>query len=341
METALIALIAVLVLLVLVLVVRRPPPVVPAAPSLDFEPFLAPIREQLQAVVGQVGAVKANAEGQFGALGQQLRTISEQNAKLESQGAQLGEATTRISTALQGTAVAGNWGEMTLIRTVELAGLTQHVSFVEQETIGTADGWGRPDVIVYLPQGRNVIVDAKAPLIDFTGRADAAATQAAALKVHVNDLASRNYSAYLDGAVDFVILFVPTEGILATTLGHDPSLSEYAVSRRVLLATPMTLLAMLRAVEYGWQQVATAENVRQIALDAAELHDRLATFVDHFAKVGSGLQTAIAAYNSAVGAMQTRVRPQAVRMRDHGLRVGKELGEPQPIEAEPRVLEWR
>ena len=340
MDIALIALVVVLVLVVLVLVLRRPAPAAPPPAPLDLEPFLAPIREQLQAVVGQVGAVQANAEGQFGVLGQQLRTIAEQNAKLEVQGAQLGEVTTRISTALQGTGVAGDWGEMTLRRTVELAGLTEHVSFCEQETIVTADGWGRPDLIVRLPQGRSVIVDAKAPLLNFAGRADAAATQAAALKVHVNDLASRNYSAYLDGAVDFVILFVPTEGILATTLGHDPSLSEYAVGRRVLLATPMTLLAMLRAVEYGWQQVATAENVRQIALDAAELHDRLATFVDHFAKVGSGLQTAIGAYNAAVGALQTRVRPQAVRMREHGLRVGKDLGDPQPIEVEPRALEW-
>ena len=341
MEISLIALVLLLVLVVLALVFRRPATAaVPPAP-LDLEPLLAPIREQLQVVVGQVGAVKASAEGQFGAMGQQLRSIAEQNAKLETQGAQLGEATTRISTALRGTGVAGNWGEMTLRRTVELAGLTEHVSFVEQETIAASDGRGRPDLIVKLPQGRNVIVDAKAPLIDFDGRADAPSTQAAALKVHVNDLASRNYSAYLEGAVDFVILFVPTEGILATTLSNDPGLSEYAVSRRVLLATPMTLLAMLRAVEYGWQQVAAAENVRQIALDAGELHDRLATFVEHFAKVGSGLQTAIGAYNSAVGALQTRVRPQAVRMRDHGLRVGKDLGDPQAIELEPRALEWR
>lgn len=342
MEIALIALVAVLVVvLVFVLVFRRPEPAAAPPAPLDLEPLLAPIREQLQVVVGQVGAVRVSAEGQFGALGQQLRTIAEQNSKLEVQGAQLGETTTRISTALQGTGVAGNWGEMTLRRTVELAGLTEHVSYVEQESIATENGRGRPDLVVYLPQGRNVIVDAKAPLIDFDGRADAAATQTAALKVHVNDLAGRNYSAYLEGAVDFVILFVPTEGILATTLGHDPSLSEYAVNRRVLLATPMTLLAMLRAVEYGWQQVAAAENVRQIAVDAAELHDRLATFVDHFTKIGSGLQAAINSYNAAVGALQTRVRPQAVKMRDHGLRVNKDLGDPQPIEAEPRALEWR
>jgi DNA recombination protein RmuC len=216
--------------------------------------------------------------------------------------------------------------------------LTRHVSFVEQETVQSSDGKGRPDLIVRLPQGRNVIVDAKAPLIDFDGRDDAAVAQATALKAHVNDLAGRNYSAYLDGAVDFVILFVPTEGILATTLGHDPTLSEYAINKRVLLATPMTLLAMLRAVEYGWQQVDQAENVRLIATDAAELHDRLAVFVEHFTKVGNGLATAIGAYNAAVGSMQGRVLPQATKMREHGLRTVKTLGEPQPIDTEPRAL---
>lgn len=343
MELALIALIAVLVLVVLALVLRRPTSAAGpgAVAPLDLEPLLAPIREQLSKVAGDVQRSQVDAEGKFTSLGQQLRNISEQNAKLDIQGAQLGEVTTRISTALQGTGVAGNWGEMTLRRTVELAGLTKHVSFVEQTTIETAEGKGRPDLVVRLPQGRHVIVDAKAPLIDFDGRQDAAATQAAALKIHVNDLESRNYSKYLDGAVDFVILFVPTEGILATTLGHDPSLSEYAVSKRVLLATPMTLLAMLRAVEYGWQQVAQAENVRKIASDAAELHDRLKAFIDHLAKVGTGLSTAISAYNAAVGSMQSSVRPQAIRMKEHGLTVTRELGDPSPIDTEPRTLDWR
>lgn len=342
MEIALIALVVVLVLVVLALVLRRPAPTASpgAVAPLDLEPLLRPIREQLQTVVGQVSDAQRTTGESLGALGQQLRNISEQNSKLEIQGQQLGDTTTRISTALQGTGVAGNWGEMTLHRTVELAGLTEHVSFVEQTTIQTADGQGRPDLIVNLPQGRNVIVDAKAPLIDFDGRQDSAAAQAAALKTHVNDLASRNYSAYLDGAVDFVILFVPTEGILATTLGHDPLLSEYAVARRVLLATPMTLLAMLRAVEYGWKQVDQAENVRQIATDAAVLHDRLKTFIDHLARVGTGLSTAISAYNAAVGSMQSSVRPQAIRMKEHGLTVTRELGDPSPIDTEPRALDW-
>ena len=124
-----------------------------------------------------------------------------------------------------------------------------------------------------------------------------------------------------------MVLFVPTEGILATALGHDPTLSEYAIGRRVLIATPMTLLAMLRAVQYGWLQAAAAENAQQIVADAVKLHDRLATFTEHLDKVGNGLGAAIKHYNAAVGSLQTSVRPQAARMREHGLAVGKELAE--------------
>jgi DNA recombination protein RmuC len=136
------------------------------------------------------------------------------------------------------------------------------------------------------------------------------------------------------------VLFVPTEGILATALGHDPTLSEFAIGRRVLLATPMTLLAMLRAVQYGWLQVASAENAQQIVADAIKLFDRLATFTEHLERVGNGLGSAIKHYNSAVGSLQSSVRPQAVRMREHGLTVTKDLADVEPIDTEPRALEW-
>ena len=344
MEIALVILVVVLAAVVAVLAVRRPAtapaPVAPTAPALDPETLLAPIREQLRAVEGRVQQAQVQAAEQFASVGGALQGITRQNAALHEQGARLDQATTRISTALQGTGVAGDWGEMQLRRTVELAGLTEHVSFVEQETIRTAEGSGRPDLVVRLPQRRTVIVDAKAPLVDFDGTGDAA-SQAVALKKHVADLAGRNYSAYSDGALDFVVLFVPTEGILATALGHDPSLTEYAISKKVLVATPMTLLAMLRAVQYGWLQVASAENARQIAVDAATLHDRLATFVDHFNRIGNGLRTATNAYNDAAGSLQRTVRPQAVRMRDHGLAVTKEIDEVGELELETRSVDWR
>jgi DNA recombination protein RmuC len=345
MEIALVAAVVALIVVVLVLALRRPgtPAATPSgavAPTIDPEAFLAPIREQLQSVTRQLQDTQMQATERFTSVEGVLRNIAAQNAELHRQGMQLGEATVRISTALQGTGVAGDWGEMQLRRTVELAGLTEHVSFVEQETVRTDDGQGRPDLIVRLPQDRHVIVDAKAPLVDFDGTADAAATQANALKRHVTDLSQRNYSAYHQGALDFVVLFVPTEGILATALGHDPTLSEFAIGRRVLLATPMTLLAMLRAVQYGWLQVASAENAQQIVADAIKLFDRLATFTEHLERVGNGLGSAIKHYNSAVGSLQSSVRPQAVRMREHGLTVTKDLADIEPIDTEPRALEW-
>ena len=345
MEIVLAVLVAVLVTLVavvLVVALRRPgsapPPPIP--PGLDPEALLAPIREQLRTVEARVYQSHVDAAQAMTALDGRIEQIARQNAQLAAQGDRLGEATTRISTALQGTGVAGDWGEMQLRRTVELAGLTEHVSFVEQETVTTESGRLRPDLVVMLPEGRNVVVDAKAPLIDFSG-AGGAAAQATALKAHINDLGARNYSAYLRGALDFVVLFVPTEGTLGSCLSHDPSLSEYAISKRVLLATPMTLLAMLRAVQYGWMQLASYESSQEIVDDAVKLHDRLATFVDHLNKVGNGLQTAVASYNNAVGSLQSSVRPQAVRMRDHGLAVTKELGEPQALAPEIRSTNWR
>jgi len=327
MEIALAALAVVLAAVVVVLALRRPTatPVAPPTPALDPEALLAPIREQLRELQRKVHESETAVNTSSASLGQRLEQIGRQYTDLQSHGQRLENTTTQISTALRGTGVAGDWGEMQLRRTVELAGLTEHVSFTEQETIRTSDGHARPDLIVRLPLGRCIIVDAKAPLIDFDGNTDAAVAQAGALKQHIDDLHRRDYGSHHDGALDAVILFVPTEGILASALGREPALAEYAVNRKVLLATPMTLLAMLRAVEHGWLQTESTENAKKIVEDSTELLSRLATFSEHFNRVGGGLRTALDNYNKAVGSFQDRVRPQADRMRDHGLRAGKAL----------------
>ena len=343
MEIALVVavLVVVLVVALLVVVVRRPSaaPVAPVAPPLDPEALLAPIREQIHALQRTVHASDSAASASSATIGERLEQIGRQYTELQAHGRRLESTTTQISTALRGTGVAGDWGEMQLRRTVELAGLTEHVSFLEQETIRTADGHARPDLIVRLPLGRSVVVDAKAPLVDFDGNADAAAVQSVALKQHVDELHRRNYGAQYDSALEAVVLFVPTEGILATALGHDPALAEYAVKRKVLLATPMTLLAMLRAVEHGWLQTESTENAKKIVDDATELLGRLATFADHFNKVGNGLRTALDAYNKAVGSFQDRVRPQTERMRAHGLRAGKDLPELTEVGTNVRAVD--
>jgi DNA recombination protein RmuC len=317
-----------------------PPPVAPPAPILDPESLLAPVREQIQVIQSALADSRAAAAEEKATLLAEFKNVSEQNNRLFEQGNRLNEATIQISTALQGTGVAGDWGELQLQRTVELAGLTENISWVDQDSVDGSDGKLRPDLIVHLPNGRKIVVDAKAPKIDFGNSPNAGATQAEALKVHISKLANKDYSRFVEGAVDFVVLFVPTEGILATALTEKPDLSEYAVRSRILLATPMTLLAMLRSVEYGWKQVAQAENAAHIAKEAAELSDRLATFVDHFNKAGSGLATAIDHFNKAAGSLERNVKPQARRMRELGVHANKELADTKEIAEANRVVTW-
>jgi len=343
MDALLVALLAVAVVLLVVLVARQQgsrAPLATTTPMLDPEALLAPVREQMHHLQRALQETRESTAKSQGTLLEQLRQVSSQNVQLYEQGKQLGLATTQISTALQGTGVSGDWGELQLRRTVELAGLTENVSFVDQEHVPTTDGAKRPDLIVNLPSGRRIVIDAKAPLIDFTNAPDAAKRQADALAAHVKTLAGRNYSGIVEGSIDFVVLFVPTEGIMATALGERPGLSEDAIRQRVLLATPMTLLAMLRAVEYGWRQVAQAENAAHIAKEGGELWDRLATFVDHFNKVGSGLKTAIDNFNAAAGSLDRTVRPQARRMRDLGVSVNKELHDTPELAQSPRTVTW-
>lgn len=343
MNILVVALLAVVVVLLLVVAVRQqsgPRSGVGSGPLLDPELLLAPVREQMNVLQRSLQETKESAARSQGTLLEQLRQVASQNIQLYEQGKQLGLATTQISTALQGTGVAGDWGELQLRRTVELAGLTENVSFVDQEHITTIDGAKRPDVIVNLPDGRRIVIDAKAPLIDFTNSPDAAKKQADALAAHIKTLSNRKYHGIVPGSIDFTVLFVPTEGIMATALSERPSLSEDSINQRVLLATPMTLLAMLRAVEYGWRQVAQAENAVAIAKAGSELWDRLATFVDHFNKVGGGLKTAIDNFNAAAGSFDTRVRPQANRMRELGVTAGKELSDTPALPQVPRSVTW-
>lgn len=343
MEAVLITLVIITLVLLVVVIVRQQagrPQAAPVSPMLNPEVLLAPVREQINVLQQSINSTRDASTAAQSTMLEQLRQVTEQNNALYRQGKELGLATTQISTALQGTGVAGNWGELQLQRTVELAGLSRHVSFVDQSSVSTADGRKRPDLIVNLPDGRRIVVDAKAPLIDFAQGADAAKKQADALAAHVKDLSLRNYAGVIEGSIDFVVLFVPTEGIMATALSTNPALSEDAIRQKVLLATPMTLLAMLRAVEFGWRQVAQAENSAHIAQQAAELWDRLATFVDHFNKVGSGLRSAIDNFNAAAGSLESSVKPQARRVRELGISPKKELKDTAEITESNRSVGW-
>ena len=340
METLIVILLAGLIAVQILGLVRKSSPSANGPLAYNPEDLLAPVREQFRALQKDLNDTREASARTQGALLEQLQTVSKQNHELFRQGSELSVATTQISTALQGTGVSGDWGEMQLRRTVEMAGLTENVSFIEQEVVATPEGRLRPDMIVNLPDNRRIVVDAKAPLIDFSHSVDAAKKQADALETHIKDLSRRNYGAYVEGSIDFVVLFVPTEGILATALGERPTISEDAIRSRVLLATPMTLLAMLRAVEFGWRQIAQAENAAHIAKEAAELWDRLATFVDHFNKIGSGLKTAVDNYNAAAGSLERSVKPKARTMRDLGLTTSKQLAETVEQHEPNRTVGW-
>lgn len=326
----------------LVYVLRRP--VAPPESPDEGKGTLGAINQQLTDLGNAVRDLRSTTDSKTTQLETALKTdfsnLISKFADLERTGTELSNATQQISTALQGTGVSGDWGELQLRRTVELAGLTEHISFIEQTAEMTPDGKKIPDMKVLLPTGRTIIVDAKAPKIDFTNGGDAARRQAVALKGHIDDLEKRDYSRYIDGALDFVVIFLPTEGMLAAALTGDSALAEYAIQKRILLATPMTLLALLRAVEYGWKQVAQMDNARDIATAAAELHDRLATFVEHFNKVGSGLESAIRNFNAATGSLERSVKPQARRMRELGVTASKQLTETEEIAETARSTAW-
>src|SRR5439155_23838842 len=213
-------------------------------------------------------------------------------------------------------------GEIQRRRVVEMAGMLHHCDFTEQSTLAGEHGRLRPDIVVQLPGDKTVVVDAKAPLegylvaVGATDDAQARAkfvVRARQLRAHVGKLAAKSYWESLTNAPDFVVLFLPSDQLLSAALEHDATLMEHAVVNRVLLATPVTLIALRRSVAYGWQQQALADNARRIADLGREMHDRLARFAEHLAKVGRGLDSAVDAYNASVGSFESRVLVTARR----------------------------
>jgi len=304
------------------------------------------IDQQLVAVAGEVRSLtdtihrleREQHAAQAG-LGEQVRALHQAQELLRTEAKNL-------ATALRSPATRGRWGEMQLRRVVELAGMLRHCDFVEQQTVLTEDGRRRPDVIVRLPGSKNTVIDAKVPLHAFLEAVDAVdevtarthmVAHARQVRAHIDSLASKAYWEQLSTTPDFVVMFVPGDQLLAGALEHDPSLMEHAIANRVLLATPVTLIALLRSVAYGWQQEALTENARQIADLGKLLQGRLATFASHLAKVGRSLDGAVGAYNEAVGSLESRVLVTARRFSE--LDVGDtELESPAPVDRRARGL---
>jgi DNA recombination protein RmuC len=272
--------------------------------------------------------------------------LKEQIESVRVTGESLRRETSSLATALRRPQVRGRWGEMHLRRAVEVAGLVDRCDFTEQVTVRDSDGMLRPDLVVHLAGGRHVVVDSKVPLdafLDATTAEHEEARQAQLvrharqLRGHVDTLAAKGYWRQFDSAPEFVVLFIPGEAFLSQAVETEPQLLEYAAGRQVVLATPTTLIALLRTVALAWREESVAEGAREVAALGREVYDRLGTLGGHVDKLGRTLSSAVDSYNSAVASLESRVLVSARKMRDLDVTDSK-LGTPQSIEASVRPL---
>ena len=299
--------------------------------------LLSPIRDTLaryDALLAQIGRTQAQ---QAGAIGERLDAVA-------LAGESLRRETQQLSQALRAPNVRGQWGELQLRRVCELAGMLAYCDFEPQVTVRNDDGahsvTQRPDLVVRMPGGRQIVVDAKAPLsayleavnaTDDRTRAARMAEHAAHLRGHVQRLSAKKYWAQFIDAPEFVVLFLPGEAFFAAAMESDPSLLEAALTERVLLATPTTLIALLKAASYGWRQERVADDAARIVALARELQTRLISFDEQLGEVGRGLQRAVTSYNRAVGSLESRVLVSARKLGELGVDGGA-LDAPQPVE---------
>ncbi|MDE3130063.1 MAG: DNA recombination protein RmuC [Acidobacteriota bacterium] len=298
------------------------------------EALVKPIRESLDKVDAKMAEIEKARAGAYGALGEQLKALSVAQLQLQTEAA-------RLSTALRSTSYAGSWGELQLRRVVEMADMVSYCDFTEQETSGSL----RADLVVRLPGGQRIVVDAKAPLESYRAASDAAdeTTRAArmvdhAQKVrgHIDALGAKNYWEQFQPAPEFVVLFLPGDHFLSAALQADNLLLDRALSKRVLLATPTTLIALLKAAAYGWRQEAVSRNADEISALGRTLYDRVATFADNLDKIGRGLEAAMKGYNTAVGSFEGMLLPGARKLAELGAKGGKDLAAPAPLDLAPR-----
>lgn len=304
--------------------------------------LVAPVRTSLEKFEQQIQGIEKSRIDAYATLTEQVRAMAEAQGALRLE-------TGNLVKALRAPQTRGRWGEIQLKRVVEMAGMLDHCDFFEQASTTTEDGRLRPDMIVKLPGGKNIVVDAKAPLAAYLDALEATdeeekkrklADHARQVRDHLRKLGQKAYWEQFQPSPDFVVLFLPGEMFYSAALEADPSLIEAGVDARVILATPTTLIALLRAVAYGWTQQALTENAERISLLGRELYDRIATVAEHWGRVGKNLGEAVGAYNDSVASMERRVLVSARKFRD--LKVAgddKEIRDLNPVEALPRDVQ--
>ena len=303
--------------------------------------LVEPIRERLDQFKAQVEAIEKERVTHKSELGEQIRTLSEGLNRQQGETAKLVNALQRKSTT------RGQWGERTVENILELAGLTKNIDYDAQFQTRSAEGDAlRPDFVVNLPGGGRFVIDSKVALTayldaveaeDEAARAEALRRHAAQVKTHVRQLSKKEYAAAVDGAIDFVALFIPGESFYSAAIEQDPNLFDEAIKANVIITTPATLLALAKAVAYGFTQEKLEANAKTIAALGAELHDRLGTFAEHLGRVGSGLKTATGNYNKAVASLEGRVLVSARKMAELNGQ-SKALEAPAQVDESPRAV---
>jgi DNA recombination protein RmuC len=309
----------------------------------EIKGIVTPVREKLGRMEDEIGRLERERRQAQGELAQMIRHLGEGVGTLRQE-------TGNLVSALKRPTTRGSWGEIQLRNVVEMAGMIAHCDFVEQSTIQTGEGTLRPDMLVRLPGGKLVVVDSKVPLdaylsaLESTSEDDRelhTARHAKQTREHIAKLASKGYQRQFDSTPEFVVMFVPSDGIYQAALAQDPALIEYGVQQQVLMATPTTLIGLLWAVHYGWRQELIAESAREIAESARELHSRLGRFVEPLSKVGRQLDSAVSAYNEAVGSFDHRVIPQVRRIEQAGAASERKVLAPNAVEITARAITAR
>lgn len=307
----------------------------------EFETLVGPIKDSLEKVDSQVRDIEKTREQAYGRLSEQVKSLISTQEKLHSE-------TGNLVRALRSPTVRGRWGEIQLRRVVEMAGMVAHCDFVEQASLETEEGRLRPDLIVMLPGGKNVVIDAKAPLLAYLDSQEAKDEEVRSsllkdhsrkIRNHIRGLSSKSYWSQFDSTPEFVVMFLPGENFFSAALEQDPELIEVGASESVILATPTTLIALLRVIAYGWQQEKIAASAQAIGSLGKELYTRLRTFAEHFARTGKELESAVEAFNKATGSFEGRVLVAARKFNDLGGGSGDALPSLSPVEKIPRSLQ--
>src|SRR5438132_11066353 len=305
-----------------------------------IDQLVKPLKESLDKVDGKIEQMEKARTGAYAELREQVRALATSQMQLQAE-------TGNLVKALRTPIVRGRWGEIELRRVVELAGMLQYCDFTEQETVTTEDGRIRPDVIVRLPGNRTIVVDAKVPFEAFYEsittndddvRRERLKDHARIVRTHVGQLSKKSYWETVQPTPEFVLLFLPGENFYSAALENDPKLIEDGVNQGVIIATPTTLIALLKAVSYGWRQEQMAANAQEVSRLGKDFYDRLRIFTSYFADIGKGLDRALESYNKGVGSLEARVLVTARKFKERGAIAGEEIETLEPIDKTARAL---